>query len=294
MSTAAEAAAKYPPGTPVTLRCERMLHGGVCAARHPDLGIVLVEHAIPGELVEAQLRFRAKRTWFATVQRVLQPSPDRVEVPCKYVPECGGCQLQHVAYERQLELKREVLLEALRHDHVETVTTIGLHGVEDPWRYRIRGEFHVVRGGDDGGEVGLGFNRSRSWRPIAVDDCLIHDRRITEALPQLRALVQHAGTPELRTVHVTAGDDDDLLVRGMPRSALDAAALPGEGRRLSTEWTTLRWRDLLFRARSDTFIQVNWAQMDVLYARVLAALGSYTGLRVVDAYAGIGVLACAL
>jgi len=49
---------------------------------------------------------------------------------------------------------------------------------------------------------------------------------------------------------------------------------------------------MTFRATPDAFIQVNWAQMDVLYQCAIDALGGHAGLRVVDAYAGIGVLAC--
>ena len=119
------------PGALVSLRCERMLHGGVCAARHEALGTVLVEHALPGELVEARLRFRAKRTWFAVVERVIEASPDRMAAPCRYVPECGGCQLQHVGYPRQLALKRDIVVDALRREHVDVPASIGVCGMDE-------------------------------------------------------------------------------------------------------------------------------------------------------------------
>ena len=146
----------------------------------------------------------------------------------------------------------------------------------------------------------LGFNRARSWRPIAVDDCLIHHPRITTALPALRALLATSATPELSTVHLTAGEaGQELLLRAKPPRGLVAGAvedgldLPAGGR-LSTTSTTLRWRGLTFRVTPDAFIQVNWTQMDVLYQCALDGLGGVAGLRVVDAYAGIGVLACHL
>ena len=136
--------------------------------------------------------------------------------------------------------------------------------------------------------------------PIAVDDCLIHHPRITTALPALRSLLDSSATNALSTLHLTVGEEgQELLVHAKPAKGLASGALEGgldlpDGGRVSTTSTTLRWRGMTFRVTPDAFIQVNWAQMDVLYQCVIDALGGHAGLRVVDAYAGIGVLACHL
>lgn len=279
------------------VRCERMVHGGLCIAHTEDGETLLIDGAIPGELVDAELRFRKKRTWFGTVRAVVEPDSDRVEAPCPYVPECGGCQWQHIAYPRQLALKREIVLDALAREHVPVPAEVPVHGMTDPWRYRRRGEFHVVRDGNGNVEPALGFNRARSWRPIAIDDCLIHDGAITGSLPLLRRLAG-AGGSRLDTLHVTVGEEGrELLVRPKPRPELDVeaidrlAAAAARGMRLSVDSTTLCWRDHTYRVTPDAFIQVNWEQMDVLYECALRGLGDVGGLRVIDAYAGIGVLA---
>lgn len=275
-----------------------MVHGGLCLAALDDGTPLFVEHAIPGELVEATLRFRKGRTWFAAATRIVEPSPHRVAAPCPYVPECGGCDLQHVAYPHQLTIKRDVVEDALRRQGIAPPAVTRVHGMDEPWRYRWRGEFHVVPEGGGGQEgAGLGFNRARSWHPIAVDDCLIHHGRITSALATLRDLVRTAGTAELATLHLTAGEEGrELLLSPNPARGLDAAAIdaiPGlpDGGRVSTGSTTLHWRGLTIRVTAAAFMQVNWTQMDVLYQCVVDALGDCTGLRIVDAYAGIGVLA---
>jgi len=275
-----------------------MVHGGLCLAHDDQGATVLVEGGIPGEEVEVAPRYKKGATTFAEVVRVVDPSPHRVTPPCPYVPACGGCQLQHVAYDHQVDLKRDIVLDALHRQRIEHPAP-RVHGVDDPWRYRLRGEFHVVPGSADRAP-GLGFNRARSWRPIAVDDCLIHHPRITTALPALRALIASSGKPDLGTLHLTAGEEgQELLVRpkpprGLAPGALDAGLDLPDGGRVSTTSTTLRWRGLTFRVTPDAFIQVNWAQMDVLYQCAVDALGGHAGLRVVDAYAGIGVLACHL
>jgi 23S rRNA (uracil1939-C5)-methyltransferase len=275
-----------------------MVHGGLCLAHDDQGATVLVEGGIPGEEVEVAPRYKKGATTFAEVVRVIEPSPHRVTPPCPYVPACGGCQLQHVAYAHQVDLKRDIVLDALHRQHIEHPVP-RVHGVDDPWRYRLRGEFHVIPGSADRAPA-LGFNRARSWRPIAVDDCLIHHPRITTALPALRTLIATSGKPDLGTLHLTAGEEgQELLVRpkpprGLAPGALDAGLDLPDGGRVSTTSTTLRWRGLTFRVTADAFIQVNWAQMDVLYQCAVDALGGHAGLRVVDAYAGIGVLACHL
>jgi 23S rRNA (uracil1939-C5)-methyltransferase len=117
-------------------------------------------------------------------------------------------------------------------------------------------------------------------------------------LPALRDLVRGAA-PELTALHLTVGENgDELLLRPRPQTALHPSAVDEHAlaadQRWSTTFTTLRWRDLTFRVAPDTFVQVNWDALDALYGAALRGLGGPGGRAVVDAYAGIGVLACEL
>ncbi len=276
-----------------------MVHGAVCLGRLDDETPLFIDGAIPGERVTVELQHRKGRVWFARAVHVEEPSPHRVDAPCPYYGECGGCQLQHVEYPHQLELKAAIVADAMRREHVELPDVVEVHGMDEPWRYRWRGEFHVVPGEDGMAGARLGFNRVRSWRPVAVDDCLIHHPRITGALPALRRLVRDSATGDATALHLTAGEEGaELLLRprpprAIPAAAIDAAALAAD-QRWSTTSTTLHWRGHVFRVSPDTFIQVNWGRLDVLYGAVLRGLGDVGGRTVVDAYAGIGVLACEL
>ena len=280
-------------GRRLTLTCGPMVHGGACLCRYEGTAI-FVDGAIPGEEVVAELRYRKKKTWFARVVGVIHASDARVEPPCPYFGECGGCQLQHAAYAKQLELKQGIVEDALRRQHVDFGDIVA-HGMPDPWRYRWRGEFHVVRNGD----VGLGFNRQRSWRPIAVDDCLIHHRTITDQLPRLRELIAEHGSEKLSLVHLTVGENgEEILLRDKPKGsiakdAIDRMAVDSPVR-WSTTQTMLRWDGRLFAVTPESFIQVNQGQAKVLYRCVTDALTKSGAKRVVDAYAGAGMLAILL
>jgi 23S rRNA (uracil1939-C5)-methyltransferase len=288
-------AAALRTGGRLVVRCERMVHGGLCLA-HGDGATLMVDGAIPEEVVEVALTFRRAHTWFARVERVIEASPDRVVPPCPYVPECGGCQLQHVGQARQLALKREIVLDAMRRAGV-AMPEPRLHPMSDPWRYRWRGELHAIPGERGMGDAELGFNRARSWRKVAVDDCLIHHPRISGSIPRLRELVRRGAAPSLTALHLTAGEGgEELLLRPKPAAALDpavvdemAAGEPAAGR-WTTGMTTLSFRGRSFRVSPDAFIQVSWGHLDALYGCVLEALGDLRGRSIVDAYAGIGVL----
>ena len=297
-SGGAAVAAHHVRGEHATVVAGAMVHGGACLARLADGTALFVDGAVPGETVEVELHHRKGRVWFATTVAVDSASEHRVDAPCPYYGECGGCQLQHVAYSHQLALKEGIVRDAMRRQHVTLPSRLTVTGMEAPWRYRWRGEFHVVGGAQGFADASLGFNRMRSWRPVAVEDCLIHHPRITGSLAALRAVVRDAAQPGLTALHLTVGEEgEELLLRARPPRSLPAAAIDARARtddlRWSTSSTSLHWRGLTFRVTPDTFIQVNWGQLEALYGAALQALGPPAGV-VVDAYAGIGVLACEL
>jgi 23S rRNA (uracil1939-C5)-methyltransferase len=276
-----------------------MVHGAVCLARLDDGTALFVDGALPGEAVEVELHHRKGKVWFAHTVAVGEASSHRVAAPCPYYGECGGCQLQHADYAHQLELKEAIVRDAMRRQHVVLPHGVAVHGMEDPWRYRWRGEFHVIPGDAGMADARLGFNRMRSWKPVAVDDCLIHHTRITDSLPALRSLVRDAGAASLTALHLTVGEEgQELLLRPRPVRAIDPAAVDKQAQTAEVRWstssTTLHWRGHDFRVVPDSFIQVSWGQLEALYGSALRGLGTVTGSTIVDAYAGIGVFACEL
>ena len=114
--------------------------------------VVFVAGAVPGDRVRARV-FKRKRSFAeARLLEVLEPSPLRVTPRCEYFESCGGCKWQHVGYEAQLEMKREHVEGALRHEGgidlgthgasgegVVVRPTMGVEG--DPYYYRNKMEF---------------------------------------------------------------------------------------------------------------------------------------------------------
>jgi 23S rRNA (uracil1939-C5)-methyltransferase len=121
--------------------------------------------------------------------RVEQPSPDRVDPPCPVFGRCGGCGYQHAAYDAQLRLKRDILVETLRRvGKIEfEAGRIGIESAE-PFGYRNRAQFHFERGR-------VGYREVNSRRLVATGQCPISSPKINEILAKLNRMARDRRWP---------------------------------------------------------------------------------------------------
>jgi 23S rRNA (uracil1939-C5)-methyltransferase len=284
----------------VILRPTSPAHGGASIAR--DEGKVwLVNYALPGELVEAEPRGKQGGVAVANTTSVIEASPHRVVPRCPYFGTCGGCQLQHGSYAHQLELKRQVVEEAWARAGIRLPPDAPVLGMDDPWRYRIRGEFEAIPTAEG---WRFGFHRQRSHMVIPIDTCDIHDLRIEQALP---AFAQAAGELQLKDLQnlllTVEPNGRGLLWRMRHRGKEPAWPRDEFARRVGEllpdqvvldDAMSLEFWDMSFRVRSDTFVQTNYKQMLVLYQAALDMLAAGPEDHVLDLYAGMGTISVAV
>ncbi|MCD8156653.1 MAG: 23S rRNA (uracil(1939)-C(5))-methyltransferase RlmD [Clostridiales bacterium] len=131
-----------------------------------------VKDALIGDLVRARVT-KLKRTYgYARLMEILEPSPYRINPPCAFHRQCGGCQLQALSYEKQLEFKQKKVENNLRRiGGFEQVPMEAIVGMEQPFRYRNKAQYPV--GTDADGKIVAGFYAGRTHQIIPNRDCVL-------------------------------------------------------------------------------------------------------------------------
>lgn len=315
------------PGQEISVTVHGLGSSGEGVARFEGLTI-FVPGGAPGDRLLARVEEVKKNYARAALVAVEEPSPDRVAPPCPVVAECGGCQLQHIAYGAQLRLKRQQVVDALeRLGKLSGVTVHPTLGMDDPWRYRNKAQFPM---GYRSGRVIAGFFAPGTHRIVDIERCDIQHPLGNRIMAEVKALagrhgvriyderthsgvLRHVlarvgrGTGEAMAVLVTNGPDfphgEEIARALMDRipelvsvvqninPARTNVVLGRESRVLAGRaYITDYIGDLEFNISPVSFFQVNPAQTEVLYGKALEYAGLTGGETVLDLYCGIGTI----
>ena len=135
---------------------------------------LFVKDAVIGDVIEARITKCKKNYGYARVEKVVTPSPFRVEPKCPFHRQCGGCQIQAMGYERQLVYKQNKVRNHLQRiggfspEQIDAVME-PIVGMEEPWHYRNKAQYPV--GYDREGNLVAGFYAGRTHDIIANTDC---------------------------------------------------------------------------------------------------------------------------
>jgi 23S rRNA (uracil1939-C5)-methyltransferase len=258
-------------GDIIDVTTERLAYGGDAVAHHDGLA-VFVPFAAPGDRLRVRITERKKNFARGTIDRILEPSPSRREPRCQYFGDCGGCQLQHINYEAQLESKIGFIRDALeRIGRVDWPHKIDIrHRAE--FGYRSRAQVKIDR---RAGRVG--FYRAASNSVCDVTACPILVPELDEALRTLWTTLGHTtvdneNLPNRLQVEIASGEHGISFEPALP-------GLPG-GRLQRTV------KDASYAFSASTFFQGNPSMLEEL---VSEAAGEISGDLAIDLYAGVGL-----
>ncbi len=178
---------------------------------------VFVKDALIGDVVEAKIIKPGKQYAFARLEKVLAPSSFRVKPECACHRQCGGCQIQALSYEKQLEFKQnKIRNNLLRIGKLEEAVLDRVMepiiGMQEPYHYRNKAQFPI--GTDKEGNPIAGFYAGRTHSIIANTDCVIgakENKRILELILQymrahgVPAYDEASGTGLVRHVLIRKG-----------------------------------------------------------------------------------------
>ena len=155
----------------VTVKIEDMGHDGEGIGKAEGYTLFIKDTVI-GDVVEAKIMKMKKNYGYARLVRVLAASKDRTEPKCSVARACGGCQLQFLTYEKQLEFKKNKVVGNLeRIGGFSDISVEKVMGMENPWRYRNKAQFPV--GKDKEGNLITGFYAGRTHSIIPNTNCYL-------------------------------------------------------------------------------------------------------------------------
>lgn len=297
---------------------------------HIDGIAVFVKDAVMGDVCRVRIIKVKKNYAYGRLMEVLTPSAFRVMPKCDKARSCGGCTMQHIAYEKQLEYKWNKVKNCLeRIGGIENAATLmePIYGMEEPFYYRNKAQFPV--GTDKDGNVVMGFYAGRTHTIIPTENCVIQAKGNDKMLRLVREFMMEEGISSydeekhsglvrhvLTRVGFTTGEIMVCLVingEKLPKSdklvekLKDLEGMTSICININTEKTnkilgdtckTLWGQDYITDYIGDvkyqisplSFYQVNPVQTKVLYEKALEYAGLEGGEVVWDLYCGIGTI----
>lgn len=250
------------------METERLAFGGEAVARLGGLA-VFIPFAAPGERVRVRVTQRKKSFARAVIEEILRPSAERRAPLCPHFGECGGCHLQHISYEAQIEAKSDFIRDSLaRIGHIEWSEKIEIRRSEE-YGYRSRAQIKVEKQGD---ELQAGFNRRSSHSVCDIESCPVLTDELNSSLTILRSKLKSGDAPRPAEFEIAAGDTGVSIspsLAGLPCIALEQ-----------------KIGDYTYRFSPSVFFQGNSMLIEEMIAE---SVGEERGALAIDLFAGVGL-----
>lgn len=314
-------------GQEIQLKIHDLGHNGEGVGSYQGY-TVFVEGALPGETVLAKLIQCQKKYGRAALLSILEKTSQRVEPPCPLFGKCGGCQVMHLNYQAQLEIKRKRVMDAFeRIGKINDIHVLACSPSPRPLQYRNKIQL-PVRQGLNG--IAIGMYARSSHQLVELDHCLIHCSLGQEILETVQTLIKNSqvqpydpqtGRGDLRhllirsTIHtheslvilITNGKATQAILDLAKQIITECPEVKGviqniNQRRdniiLDKEYVLLEGQEtiqeiicgLRFHLSAASFFQVNPSQAEFLYQKALEFADLKGDETVLDAYCGVGTL----
>lgn len=310
----------------IELTIDALTSEGSGVGRYNGLA-VFVRGTVPQDKIIAHIIKRSKNYAIGIIDKILQPSPERIESDCSYSKKCGGCSFRHMTYDEELKYKKSRVQDALnRIGHLD-IEVDEIIGADDLSHYRNKAQYPVDI---SDGEMFAGFYAYKSHRIIPCADCKLQPAEFEKGLEAFAKWIEsenitsyneQTGKGLLRHIYFRKGfasgevmacavingnsiPNGELLV-SLLREKVDgltsvAVNINKEktnvilGKETNIIWGEKYIRDSLlgkdFLISPNSFYQVNHNQCEKLYAKAKDFAGLIGTETVLDLYCGVGTI----
>lgn len=291
--------------------------------------IIFIPGALPSEVVVAKIIKEYPRYIDAELVRIKEKSPDRVAFPNNVDPAIGGLELAHLAYPKQLEFKRDNVLEALKKYHPRGYNKYKVKKtIPAPaeWHYRNKAQYQIEQ---NHGQISLGLFAPNSHQLFDLPEMPTQNKDTQETERKIKNLVEKMHikiadpyrhfdglkTIVVRQAHATREIQVTLItvgrsIKNLGQMAQEIVQLPNvvSVYQNETDWrnpqvwgnktTKLAGKNQItdeilgkkFALSPRAFFQLNPVQTITLYSRALKFLDLTPEETLIDAYSGVGTL----
>ena len=260
-----------------------------------DNKTVFVSNALPNEVVEIEITNEKKKFCEASVNKILQKSPKRIESICPYFNVCGGCDLLHISYEEQLKYKQVKIVDIMqRYCQVEFPIKDIISS--DNFYYRNKVVFHVV-------DNKLGYYKEKSNDLIEIDKCLLLDNAIDDIYQLIKNInlknilditIRYSlNNKEIMVILSIVGNiDENMWINTLKEKV--SSIIVEDNNNFKTiygkDYIIEKLFDYNFIIKNDSFFQVNTKQTEKLYSKALEYADINDNDIVLDLYCGTGTI----
>lgn len=176
-------------GTLVELTITSMAPGGEAFGKADQLP-VFISRGAPGDVAEVELYDVRKKFAKGKIERLISPSQDRAEPPCKLFKVCGGCQWQHISYEKQIEHKTSLVKQAICHigGLPESIVQPCI-GAESALYYRNKVQF-PVRNPQGSNRILAGYFKQDSHELVNIKHCPVQSQELDFMLETVKEVLE--------------------------------------------------------------------------------------------------------
>ncbi len=265
---------KYTIGDQLTVKIEKIVPRGLGLAFADGL-TVFVALAAAGDTLRVVLTEIKGKTGFAEIEEIVEPSGDRVDPPCEYFGNCGGCDFQHLNYSAQLRTKVAMIRDCISRigkiDHQDEIVIIPSPA---EFEYRLRAQWHV----DPRGRR-IGYFRRNSRDLIDIERCRVLVPELQAQLERFRISMRWSSfSGEKAQIDAACGSSSEISV--FSPELLEP-----------TNEITFRTEHERYNFSARSFFQGNRYLIDTL---VEIAIGDSKGEIALDLYSGVGLFSLPL
>lgn len=269
-------------------------HQGRGIAHYNDF-VIFVFDALIGEKVEIEITKIKKKIIEAKVIEILNVSPERVTSICPYFKECGGCDLLHMSYQKQLLYKENKVREIMKKfAHIENVVE-NIVPNDNVFGYRNKAVFQV--------KEKIGFFGKKSNELVEIEKCFLLPDIMNEYLSILRNnmnldfvnQIMMRYSKSFQSLMIVFDVSKEFSNSQIPVKKLSKASVLVKRKEdleiiLGNDFLLEKVGDYTFKVSPNSFFQVNTKQMERLYQIVLDHSGLTKNENVLDLYCGTGTI----